>query len=137
MVRFVGVRWHADAMSDDSPGRMGGTAERPARFFASAAEFGAWLARHHDTETELWMGLYKKHVADKGLAYDQAVPEALCWGWIDSVMQRVDEDAIRLRWTPRKRTSNWSETNIALVRQLVADGRMQPAGLAIFEQRRR
>jgi len=137
MVRAVGVRWHAGAMSDDSPGRMGGSAERPARFFASAEEFGAWLARNHDTETELWMGLYKKHVADKGLTYDEAVPEALCWGWIDSLMQRVDEDAIRLRWTPRKRTSSWSEGNLALVEQLIANGRMRPSGLATWEHRRR
>ena len=137
MVRPVGVRWHAGTMSDDSPGRMGGSAERPARFFASPEEFGAWLARHHDTETELWMGLYKKHVADKGLTYGEAVPEALCWGWIDSLMQRIDEDATRLRWTPRKRTSNWSAGNLALVEQLIAEGRMQPSGLAIWEQRRR
>jgi uncharacterized protein YdeI (YjbR/CyaY-like superfamily) len=137
MVRVVGVRWHAGAMSDDSPGRMGGSAERPARFFASAEEFGAWLAQHHDSETELWMGLYKKHVADKGLTYEEAVPEALCWGWIDSLMQRVDDDAIRLRWTPRKKTSNWSEANLELVERLTAEGRMQPPGLAIWEQRRR
>ena len=116
---------------------MGGTPERPARFFADAAEFGAWLARHHDTETELWMGLYKKHVPERGLTWEDAVPEALCWGWIDSVAQRIDEDAVRQRWTPRKRTSNWSKVNLELVEQLRAAGRMQPSGLAIWEARRR
>ena len=74
---------------DSTPGRPGGTPERPARFFADAAEFGAWLAAHHDTETELWMGLAKRHVADRRLTWADAVPEALCWGWIDSVAQRM------------------------------------------------
>ncbi|GAA3672608.1 YdeI/OmpD-associated family protein [Nocardioides ginsengisoli] len=118
---------------------MGGTPERPARFFTDAAEFGAWLALHHDTETELWMGLYKKHVPEpeRGLTWDDAVPEALCWGWIDSTAQRIDEDAVRQRWTPRKPTSNWSKVNLELVERLRAEGRMQPAGLAIWEARRR
>lgn len=119
------------------PGRMGGSAERPARFFADAAEFGAWLAAHHDTETELWMGLTKAHVPDRGLTWADAVPEALCWGWIDSVAQRIDDDTRRQRWTPRKRTSIWSRVNVEHVERLIAEGRMQPSGLAIYEQRRR
>lgn len=118
------------------PGRMGGTPDRPARFFASAEEFEAWLAAHHDTESELWMGLYKKHVPDRGLTWQDAVPVALCWGWIDSVSQRIDEDARRQRWTPRRPGSNWSAINIALVERLTAEGRMQPAGRAVFEARR-
>lgn len=120
-----------------TPGREGGTAERPARFFADAAEFGAWLASHHDTETELWMGLAKKHVPDRGLTWAEAVPEALCWGWIDSVAQRIDDDFVRQRWTPRKRTSHWSKVNLELVERLRAEGRMQPSGLAIWAARRR
>ena len=122
---------------DTTPGRLSGSAERPARFFADEAEFEAWLAAHHDTETELWMGLFKKHVAERGLTWERAVPVALCWGWIDSVAQRIDEDATRQRWTPRKRTSNWSKVNLELVEQLRAEGRMQPSGLAIWEQRKR
>ncbi|GAA3544617.1 YdeI/OmpD-associated family protein [Nocardioides daeguensis] len=121
---------------DTTPGRQGGSAERPARFFADTGEFDAWLAAHHATETELWMGLYKKHVSERGLTWDQAVPVALCWGWIDSVVQRIDEDTTRQRWTPRKRTSNWSRVNLELVEQLRTEGRMQPAGLAIWEQRK-
>lgn len=123
--------------ADSAPGRMGGTQERPARFFADAAEFGAWLATRHDTETELWMGIAKKHVIDRGLTWAEAVPEALCWGWIDSVAQRIDDDYVRQRWTPRKRTSHWSKVNLELVEQLRAAGRMQPAGLAVWEARRR
>jgi uncharacterized protein YdeI (YjbR/CyaY-like superfamily) len=128
-----------DASSPDTsgPGTPGGTPERPAVFFADAAEFGAWLAAHHDSAPDLWMGLKKKRVADRGLTWEQAVPEALCWGWIDSVAQRIDEDTTRQRWTPRRRGSNWSRVNLALVERLIAEGRMQPSGLAVYEQRKR
>lgn len=117
-------------------GTPGGTPERPAIFFSGPAEFRAWLEANHDTETELWMGLYKKHVPDRGLTWEQAVPEALCFGWIDSVSQRIDDDARRQRWTPRKATSIWSAVNIAHVERLTAQGRMRPAGIAAFERRR-
>jgi uncharacterized protein YdeI (YjbR/CyaY-like superfamily) len=117
-------------------GTPGGTPERPATFFSGPEEFGAWLAANHDTATELWMGLNKRHVADRGLTWEQAVIEALCWGWIDSVAQRIDEDTTRQRWTPRKRTSNWSAINIAAVERLKAEGRMQQSGIAAYELRR-
>ncbi|MDN5727442.1 MAG: YdeI/OmpD-associated family protein [Propionibacteriales bacterium] len=117
-------------------GTPGGTNERPCTFFSGPDEFRAWLVTHHESAEELWMGLYKKHVDDRGLTWDQAVPEALCFGWIDSLSQRVDDDARRQRWTPRRPGSNWSAVNIALVEKLTAEGRMQPAGLAAFEARR-
>lgn len=117
-------------------GTPGGTPEKPATFFASADEFRAWLEANHETATELWMGLYKKHVPDRGLTWDDAVPEALCFGWIDSVAQRIDEDAVRQRWTPRKSSSVWSSVNIAHVERLVVEGRMRPAGLAAYERRK-
>ncbi len=126
-----------DRAPDEIPGRRGGTPERPARFFDTPEEFGAWLALHHNTETELWMGLKKTHVADRGLTWEQAVPEALCWGWIDSVAQPIDDDTRRQRWTPRKKTSHWSRINLDLVDKLRAEGRMQASGSAIWAQRRR
>jgi len=117
-------------------GTPGGTPERPALFFSGPDEFRAWLEANHATEKELWMGLTKKHVPDHGLTWEQAVPEALCFGWIDSVSQRIDDDARRQRWTPRKPSSTWSSVNIALVERLTAEGRMRPAGIAAFERRR-
>jgi uncharacterized protein YdeI (YjbR/CyaY-like superfamily) len=117
-------------------GTPGGTLERPAVFFSGPEEFRAWLEANHSTATELWMGLYRKHVPDRGLTWEQAVPEALCFGWIDSVSQRIDDDARRQRWTPRKPGSNWSAVNIAHVEKLTAAGRMHPAGIAAFERRR-
>jgi uncharacterized protein YdeI (YjbR/CyaY-like superfamily) len=117
-------------------GTAGGTPERPAIFFATPEEFRAWLEANHATQTELWMGLYKKHAPDRGLTWEQAVPEALCFGWIDSVAQRIDDDTRRQRWTPRKASSIWSSVNITLVEKLTAEGRMREAGIAAFERRR-
>jgi uncharacterized protein YdeI (YjbR/CyaY-like superfamily) len=117
-------------------GTPGGTPDKPAVFFADADEFGRWLAANHATATELWMGLYKRHVPDRGLTWEDAVVEALRWGWIDSRAERIDDDARRQRWTPRKPSSTWSAINIATAERLIAEGRMQPAGLVAFERRR-
>lgn len=114
----------------------GGTDERPAVFFDDAADFRAWLEVHHASATELWMGLHKKHIETRGLQWAEAVREALCFGWIDSMVQRLDEDTVRQRWTPRKPGSTWSAVNIRAVAELTAAGRMRPAGLAAFERRR-
>lgn len=109
-------------------------------FFRDAADFRAWLAEHHERAPELWMGLVKKAARVAGsefqLTWEEAVPEALCYGWIDSVIHRIDENAVRQRWTPRRPSSIWSAVNIALVEGLIAEGRMQPAGLAAYERRR-
>ncbi|MRX44675.1 YdeI/OmpD-associated family protein [Agromyces kandeliae] len=118
-----------------SIGTPGGTPDRPAIFFSGPDEFRAWLEANHETETELWMGLYKKGAPERGLTWEEAVPEALCFGWIDSVSQRIDDLARRQRWTPRKPTSNWSAVNIAHVERLTAEGRMRPAGIAAYERR--
>lgn len=116
-------------------GQPGGSQERPATFFSGPEEFRAWLEANHETESELWMGLRGKHVPDRGLTWEDAVPEALCFGWIDSVSQRIDENSRRQRWTPRKPTSNWSKINIAHVERLQAEGKMRPAGIAAYERR--
>ena len=116
--------------------RPGGSPERPALFFDGPQDFRAWLEEHHATATELWMGLRRRHVADPGLSWAEAVPEALCFGWIDSVAQRIDEDSRRQRWTPRKPGSIWSTVNLAHVERLTAEGRMRPPGIAAWERRR-
>lgn len=119
-----------------TPGwREGGTAERPAVFFDGPEAFRAWLEEHHETADELWMGLHKRHVPERGLTWEEAVPVALCFGWIDSVSQRIDDDSRRQRWTPRRRGSNWSAVNVAHVERLLAEGKMHPAGIAAFEAR--
>jgi len=116
--------------------RAGGTSEKPALFFDGPEDFRAWLEAHATTETELWMGFTKKGVEPRGLTWEEAVPEALCFGWIDSRAEGIDERLRRQRWTPRKKSSTWSRINLDLVERLTAQGRMRPAGIAAWEARR-
>ncbi len=117
-------------------GTPGGTDERPATFFSGPGELRRWFEEHHETAAELWMGLFKKHVEPRGIQWAEAVEEALCFGWIDSVSQPIDDDSRRQRWTPRRPASTWSTVNVGLVERLVAEGRMTAAGLAAYERRR-
>ena len=104
--------------------------------FPSAADFRAWLEAHHDTVTELWIGYYKKGVPKTSITYPEAVEEALCFGWIDGLARRIDDEVSALRFTPRRKGSNWSETNVGKMQRLIASGRAHPAGIAAFERRR-
>jgi uncharacterized protein YdeI (YjbR/CyaY-like superfamily) len=105
-------------------------------YFASPAEFRAWLEEHHKSASEVWIGYWKKHTGKPSLTWSQAVDEALCFGWIDGVLRRVDEERHVQRFSPRKPTSNWSAINIDKVDRLRAEGRMRPAGEAAFARRR-
>jgi uncharacterized protein YdeI (YjbR/CyaY-like superfamily) len=105
--------------------------------FASAAEFRRWLDRHHDSVAELWVGYYKKGVPKTSITYAESVDEALCFGWIDGLTRRIDDEVYAIRFTPRRPKSNWSAINIAKVGELTAAGRMHPAGLRAFEGRDR
>jgi uncharacterized protein YdeI (YjbR/CyaY-like superfamily) len=109
--------------------------EEPAVYFDSAEDFRAWLAANHDSAAELWVGLYKKGSPKVGLRYGEAVEEALCFGWIDGLTRSRDADSFVQRFTPRRPGSNWSMVNIAKVEALRRQGRMQPAGIAAYEQR--
>jgi uncharacterized protein YdeI (YjbR/CyaY-like superfamily) len=105
-------------------------------YFASPAEFGAWLERHHESETEVFVGYWKRATGKPSLTWSQAVDEALCYGWIDGVLRRVDDERHVQRFTPRKPSSNWSAVNIEKIERLRAEGRMRPAGEAAFARRR-
>jgi uncharacterized protein YdeI (YjbR/CyaY-like superfamily) len=105
-------------------------------FFSAPAEFRAWLEKHHGKASEVWVGYYKKATGKPTLTWSEAVDEALCFGWIDGKLQRIDEERHRQRFTPRRPTSNWSAINIAKVAELRAQGRMTPAGEAAFAARR-
>lgn len=107
-----------------------------ATFFATPAEFRAWLEQHHATESEVWVGYYKKATGKPTMTWPQAVDEALCFGWIDGKVQRIDEERHRQRFTPRRQNSNWSAVNIAKVAELRKQRRMTPAGEAAFAARR-
>lgn len=90
----------------------------------------SWLARHHRTEKEIWLVYYKKHTVKPRIPYNDAVEEALSYGWIDSTVKKVDEDSFAQRFSPRKPRSPWSEMNKERVRRLTKAGKMTPAGLA-------
>jgi uncharacterized protein YdeI (YjbR/CyaY-like superfamily) len=105
-------------------------------FFPTPADFRAWLAEHHTTETMLWVGFHKKGSGRPSITWPEAVDEALCFGWIDGVRLSVDAESYKMRFTPRKATSTWSAVNIRRATDLIALGRMQPAGLRAFEARR-
>ncbi|HUR59183.1 MAG TPA: YdeI/OmpD-associated family protein [Opitutaceae bacterium] len=104
-------------------------------FFASAADFRRWLNRNHAKQAERWIGFYKKDSGRGGLTYAEAVDEALCFGWIDGRVRRIDETSHMQRYTPRRPGSIWSNINVEKVRRLTAAGRMQPAGIAAFAAR--
>lgn len=94
------------------------------------AAWRAWLEAHHATETEIWLVGYKKHTGVPSVPYDDAVEEALCFGWIDSTMKRIDDERHAQRYTPRKNMTNWSDLNKWRVGRMIAAGKMTPAGLA-------
>jgi uncharacterized protein YdeI (YjbR/CyaY-like superfamily) len=105
-------------------------------FFSSPQEFYDWLAEHHETETEVYVGYYKTHTGKRGMSWSEAVDQALCFGWIDGRANAIDEDRYMQRFTPRRPGSNWSDINIEKVARLQEAGLMRPAGLAAFERRR-
>ena len=105
-------------------------------FFADREAFRAWLEEHHATATELWMGMYKKSSARPSITWPEAVDEALCFGWIDGVRQRIDDESYMNRFTPRRPNSNWSAVNVRRVQELKRQRRMRAAGLKAFRERR-
>jgi uncharacterized protein YdeI (YjbR/CyaY-like superfamily) len=104
-------------------------------FFATPEAFRAWLAEHHDTHDELWVGFHKKDTGKPSITWPESVDEALCYGWIDGIRKSLGETSYVIRFTPRKPRRNWSAVNVARVAELTALGRMHPAGLAAFERR--
>jgi len=104
-------------------------------FFATPAEFRAWLEKHHADTSELLVGFYKKDSGKPSITWPESVDQALCFGWIDGVRRRVDDVSYTIRFTPRKARSIWSAVNIARVKELEKQGLMQPAGRKAFQAR--
>ena len=104
-------------------------------FFTSRQKFRAWLAKHHSSEAELWIGFYRKASGRGGITYDEALEESLCFGWIDGVRKRLDDEAYVQRFTPRRAGSYWSAVNVKRANELIARKRMTAAGRRAFERR--
>jgi uncharacterized protein YdeI (YjbR/CyaY-like superfamily) len=98
--------------------------------FTSASQWRHWLTRHHDKEKEIWVAFAKKGSGKKSITYDEALDEALCFGWVDNLKKRLDNDYYLFRFVPRKRGSKWSQVNLDKFAALEKAGRMTDAGRA-------
>lgn len=104
-------------------------------FFKTPLDFRRWLEKHHSSIAELSVGFYKKHTGRPSITWPESIDQALCFGWIDGIRNRIDDESYRIRFTPRRAGSIWSAVNVKRVGQLKKSGLMQPAGLRAFAAR--
>jgi uncharacterized protein YdeI (YjbR/CyaY-like superfamily) len=97
-------------------------------------EWREWLEKNHTTAQGIWLIYYKKPSGKQRIPYNDAVEEALCFGWIDSKIKRINDDYYIQWFTPRRPGSSWSELNIDRVQKMIKEGRMTRAGLAVYEE---
>lgn len=105
------------------------------KYFATPEHFRAWLRENHDKQDELLVGYYKISTGRPSMTWPESVDQAICFGWIDGVRRKVDEESYCIRFTPRRPTSNWSKVNIDKAEKLIEEGLMEDAGLAAYERR--
>jgi uncharacterized protein YdeI (YjbR/CyaY-like superfamily) len=105
------------------------------KFFATPADWRAWLEKHHATEKDLLVGFYKRDSGKPSITWPESVDEALCFGWIDGVRKSLGDESYTIRFTPRNPKSKWSAVNIRRVGELTKLGLMMPTGLAAFDRR--
>ena len=98
-------------------------------------EWRSWLKMNHSREKEAWLIFYKKHVSAGRMSYLEALDEALCFGWIDGRLKRIDDERHMIRFSPRRERSIWSDRNVRRVRELIEEDRMTPAGLAKIDDK--
>jgi uncharacterized protein YdeI (YjbR/CyaY-like superfamily) len=99
-------------------------------FFKTQRDFRKWLSDNHDKETEIWIGMYKKASGKTAVNYKEALDEALCFGWIDGIARRHNEESYMQRFTPRRAKSIWSKINRENIKRLTRAGQMMPSGVA-------
>lgn len=99
----------------------------------SIEDWRSWLRAHHDREEVVWLVFRKKGTGPVPFGYQEALDEALCMGWIDSLVNKIDEITYRRKFTPRKASSTWSERNKERVEQLILEGRMRPPGMRTIQ----
>lgn len=102
----------------------------------SRAHWRRWLGSHHERGSEVWLVFHKKHTGVAGVDYGDSVEEALCFGWIDSLVKRLDADRYARKFTPRKPGSRWSKSNKARAERMIEAGLMTSRGLALVEDAR-
>jgi uncharacterized protein YdeI (YjbR/CyaY-like superfamily) len=104
-------------------------------FFENQSDLRKWFEENHEKIKELWVGYHKKASGKPSITWPQSVDEALCFGWIDGIRKSINETSYKIRFTPRKPKSIWSNVNINKVEELKKLDLMRPAGLAIYEKR--
>jgi uncharacterized protein YdeI (YjbR/CyaY-like superfamily) len=102
-------------------------------FAKDRGEWRRWLAKYGSRFEEIWLVFYKKDTGKETVSYDHAVEEALCFGWVDGLKKKIDEECYAYRFTPRNPKSAWSKSNLARAERLIADGKMTPAGLKAYQ----
>jgi uncharacterized protein YdeI (YjbR/CyaY-like superfamily) len=122
------------APAADAPGRAPDPTDLPVLHLPDAGAWRAWLEQNHATSPGVWLVQRKKAGQVPAPARDEALDEALCFGWIDGQARRRDDDTTLQRWTPRRPRSPWSARNVAIVARLEAEGRMTDAGRAEVER---
>ena len=95
-------------------------------------EFRAWLEQHHQSSREIWLVFYKKSTGKQLVPLEEAVEEALCFGWIDGLLKPLDAERYALRFSPRRKRSYWAESNRKRALRLLQEGKMTPAGQAVL-----
>lgn len=103
------------------------------KFFKTPELFRKWLEANYEKKSEIWIGIFKKASGKAGISFDQALDEALCFGWIDGIAKGLDADSYMQRFTPRRPKSNWSKINIGHVERLIKEGKMRAAGRKAIE----
>lgn len=101
-------------------------------YFTNRNSWRAWLEKNHDREKDIWLIYYRKASGKPRIPYNEAVEEALCFGWIDSIEKRIDDELFAQRFSPRRPKSNWSILNLERMKRLIKDGLMTPAGLTHY-----
>ena len=104
------------------------------KHFKNRGEFRKWLEKNHAKQKELWIMFYKVHTNKKSVRYNEAVEEALCFGWIDGIVKRIDDEKHAQRYTPRKPSSFWSFVNMEVAKRMINEGKMTDAGLAKIKE---
>lgn len=107
-----------------------------ALFFENSSDLRQWFETHHATAQELWVGYYKKDSGKLSITWPESVDQALCFGWIDGIRKSIDGISYKIRFTPRKTRSTWSNVNINRIQKLMKADLVQPAGLKAFQQRK-
>ncbi|MBU6998204.1 MAG: YdeI/OmpD-associated family protein [Theionarchaea archaeon] len=103
-------------------------------YVTTRSEWRSWLEANHTTQNEIWLVFYKKHTGNPTISYNDAVEEAICFGWIDSIIKRIDDEKFVRKFTPRRDTRRWSSSNIDRIKKMINQGKMTEAGLQKIDE---